>query len=349
MPQFNNNNAYKPPINKIPMGEREYQKGDGNLPTLSARGETIAEAWENSVVELYNHGLWYPRQGEKDEGRLQLDSTMGITIQAPEGHSPLEGYYHKFLECDWGSLVGYQMELLGLKNSFVDSTGESTRWEYGYHERFEDYHGKDGPVNQIAGVIERLATKPHKRNIQMITWVPGFDLTNPNPPCLQRVWFELIPDELAGDGSRRLNMNYSFRSRNVMHAAPMNMIGLATFHEFIRQGLVEKTDWNVKPGRMHDFVDTYHTSSRDMRNLGPFMELYNRSITNGQTIKDRVLDLATVLEMLEEEAPIIVEKVKEQMKRYIPAERVPYECERADRIYEFVTALNRRVAAGISN
>ena len=72
------------------------EKGDtkrftGDIPVLSVRGNGIAEAWENSVVELYNHGAWYARQGPKDKGQLHIDSTMTIEIENPD--SPL--FMHK--------------------------------------------------------------------------------------------------------------------------------------------------------------------------------------------------------------------------------------------------------------
>ena len=51
--------------------ERKSGEGfRGDIPALSVRGKGIAEAWENSVVELYNKGAWYAREGPKDKGRL---------------------------------------------------------------------------------------------------------------------------------------------------------------------------------------------------------------------------------------------------------------------------------------
>ena len=43
----------------------EKEKGDGNLPVLSTKGRTVAEAWEKSVVEFVS--TFFPGQSIEDE------------------------------------------------------------------------------------------------------------------------------------------------------------------------------------------------------------------------------------------------------------------------------------------
>ena len=195
-----------------------------NIPVLSVKGESIPEAWESSVVELYENGLRYCRDGPKDKGREQIDSTMTIEVENPDH----EFFMHRGMSCGIDGLLEYQMEMLGAK------------------------------INE-----------PHMRRANMITCVPEKDIKSDDPPCLQNVWFFLGPE---GNDSYLLNMNYVFRSRNVMIAAPMNMVGLYTLQCYVRDKINERTDFHVENGRIVDFVHSYHVRADDMENLEKFIE-----------------------------------------------------------------------------
>lgn len=319
------------------MDEKREHRG---LPVLSARGETIPEAWENSVVELYHHGLRYGREGPKDKGQMQLDSTMMIEIAKPLSWS----YMHKFMTCGWEDLFEYQMELLGAKDSWVDPTEQSTRWEYHYHERLAGYPGRKGKVDQLQTIIEKLATEPHKRNINAITWVPERDLTSKDPPCLQRIWFTMIPNEADPD-SPILNMNYNFRSRNVMIAAPMNQLGLATLQTYIAEEVAKRTGKPLKVGRMVDFSDAYHVSARDQPIIEKFMKKLGESRAKGETIGNRSYDIEFVLPMLEEAQSRIEEKTIAETREIVKGEELEREIAKIKEISARVMQINRNIAA----
>ncbi len=262
----------------------EEKRGDGNIPTLHVKEESIPEAWENSIVELYNNGLWWHRQGPKDKGRLTLDSTMMIEITNPDSDLIM----HKYMTCGIEDLFEYQMEILGAKDSWVDTTGRTTKWPYHYHERFESYPGTKEFVNQIEKIIEKISKEHWKRNSQMITWVPEKDLDLTDPPCLQRVWAMIVPDER--NNSFKLNLNYHFRSRNVMIASPMNMVGLWTLQSYIRDEVIENSGINLKNGRLVDLTDSYHVSAQDQPILQNFIKMLEKSKEKGEIIYDRCLN-----------------------------------------------------------
>ncbi len=319
---------------------KPYSKGDGNLPVLSVKGRTIPEAWENSVVELHKNGLWYNRGGRKDKGNLQVDSTMVMEIEEP--NSGL--FMHKYSVCGWDDLFEYQMEILGAKDSWVDKTGKSTRWGYHYHERLADYPGINTPsINQLEGIIKKLAKKPTTRQLNAITWVPERDEESIDPPCLQRVWFGLVPDETTKD-EWRLNMNYNFRSRNVMIAAPMNQSGLALLQEYVRQRAIEETGMKIKNGRMVDFVDSYHVSAKDQQHLAKFMSSLTKSREKGESIESRSFSREMVNTMMEDSLSTAEAKIIAETEKLVPKERLDEEIAHIKSIRQLVYNLNAGLA-----
>ena len=53
------------------------------IPVLTARGTGIAEAWENSLIALYEHGCDLATQYDKPGDPPSKDATMLITIEDP--------------------------------------------------------------------------------------------------------------------------------------------------------------------------------------------------------------------------------------------------------------------------
>lgn len=253
------------------------------LPVLNVRGESIPEAWENSILELYKKGQWYKRD-DPDDNEMQVDATMCITIENPDS----DLFMHKSMGCGIEDLLAYEMEIHGAKDSWRKELGdaEDNKWDYLYHERLASYPTLKGPVDQIKFVIDRLCRRPFSRRINSITWVPERDMSAKDTPCLQRIGFLVTPDT-ESPKINRLNMTYNFRSRNAMTAAPMNMVGLYAFQCTIRDGVRSVSGMNLENGRIADITDSYHVSTRDQKLLKGFMERYERSVAKNETIKDR--------------------------------------------------------------
>ena len=271
-----------------------------NIPVLSVKGESIPEAWERSVVELYENGLRYCRDGPKDKGREQIDSTMTIEVENPDH----EFFMHRGMSCGIDGLLEYQMEMLGAKNSLVVNrydNADDPRWPYAYNERFSNYPSRKEAIDQIEGLIQNLINEPHMRRANMITCVPEKDIKSDDPPCLQNVWFFLGPE---GNDSYLLNMNYVFRSRNVMIAAPMNMVGLYTLQCYVRDKINERTDFHVENGRIVDFVHSYHVRADDMESLEKFIESLGK-----RNFEDRVWFRSHVFGIMLDELQSVKEKI----------------------------------------
>ena len=276
-----------------------------NIPVLSVKGESIPEAWERSVVELYENGLRYCRDGPKDKGREQIDSTMTIEVENPDH----EFFMHRGMSCGIDGLLEYQMEMLGAKNSLVVNRYDNTddpRWPYAYNERFSNYPSRKEAIDQIEGLIQNLINEPHMRRANMITCVPEKDIKSDDPPCLQNVWFFLGPE---GNDSYLLNMNYVFRSRNVMIAAPMNMVGLYTLQCYVRDKINERSGLNVKNGRIVDFINSYHVRADGMENLEKFIESLGK-----RNFEDRVWSRSHVFGIMLDELQGVKEKIIGQVR-----------------------------------
>ena len=141
------------------------------IPVLTASGHGIAEAWENSLVELYKHGCDLKTMYDKPEDPPSKDSTMMITIEDPLA----EPMIHKDFPGGLEDLQEYTMEVVeGIKNHLVRDQNDpnDTRWEYTYNERLFKYNvpGLDGIFDQIESIAEKLANTTYSRRAQAITW-----------------------------------------------------------------------------------------------------------------------------------------------------------------------------------
>ena len=312
-------------------------KKRGDLSVLVASGNGIPEAWENSLIKLNNEGLWYERSGRKDKGRLHLDSTMTIEIIDPINYS----FMHSFGGYGWEQIFEYQMEMLGAKDSFEDRKGESNRWPYQYHERLADYPGTTMNINQIEeGIIKKLAQRPDTKQSNAITWVPERDNYSIDPPCLQRIWCGLVPLDDPEKGPFALNMNYNFRSRNAMIAAPWNMAGLLAIQTYILNRLKEETGFEIQHARLVDFTDSYHVKADDQSKLETFMKKLTESKKRREEIDQRVFPKEMVLQMMNESRDSIEKKIIDQAGQYLKEEALERKIKEIGRIADAVVDIN---------
>ncbi len=314
------------------------KKGNGNIPVLHAKGESIPEAWENSILELYNKGLWWCRDEKtKDKGEPNLDSTMTIEITNPDSNLIMHQYHLYTFE----GIFEYQMEMLGAKNSWVILDKETTDWPYHYSERFLEYPRTEGFINQIEKIIKGLSDNPSKRRNQIITWVPERDLDSKDPPCLQRVWFNIVPDESSKDNTYKLNTNYHFRSRNVMNAAPVNMVGLWTLQSYIRDKIIENTGMSLQNGRLVDMVDSYHVSAQDKSQLVDFIGTLAKhsDLQSGERCYDKQTVFGSINKTLIENN--IIEQTKKQLAKKGQEYKLDNEIEKIRQISQIVSEINK--------
>lgn len=287
-----------------------------DIPVLVAQGRTLAIAYENALTALNAGGIPFKTQYDRPGDPPSLDCTMNITVMEPLADPMI----HKAFPGGIEDLREYVMELQGAKDEWVKNMNDpaDTRWEYTYHGRMAAYgqwrelrqgHSKRaGPfaVDQIQGVIEKLARQPFSRQAQMITWMPNIDPDCYDPPCLQSLWYRIVEDKA---GTWRLNVNVRFRSNDAWGANFMNMFGFTMFNrDVIAAGLAGKTGRDVKLGRMNWHADSFHIYGKDIETAR--QRLFNRIPQT--SIEDRVLEFweGEIQEMYQEAETAILEKIR---------------------------------------
>ena len=244
-----------------------------NMPVLHVEERTLAEAYERALVRLSEGGLAMRTQYDKEGDPPSIDATMNITILEPLSDPMI----HKAFPGGIEDLREYVMELGGAKDHWMKSMNDAgdTRWEYTYHWRLHDYgswkeRGPDGEqriegpfrIDQIEAAAAKLASAPHTRQAQMITWMPNLDLDCYDPPCLQSLHYRLLEDE---HGVCWLNCNVRFRSNDAWGASFMNMFGFIQFNrDVVARRVGELAGKRVELGRMNWHADSYHFYGKDL-------------------------------------------------------------------------------------
>ena len=268
----------------------------GTIPVLEARGATVPEAWERSVLSLWEQGVRVRTEYDREGDEPSRDSTMVIVVEEPLSEPRIHLAFPGGIE----DLEKYRQEVLfGVHDGWIRP--EEGKWTYTYHQRLAAYAPVDDlgssekkspfkAVDQIQNIIDKLARSPHSRRAQGITWMPTADPATDDPPCLQRIWCRLIPigergtgseDDRCGGRHRRggpgqrttvlrdgvpgtgdddyaLNMNTHWRSRDAYKAAFMNMYALTDLQRWLAEKISERMGKNVVVGRYVDISDSYH-------------------------------------------------------------------------------------------
>lgn len=272
------------------------------IPVLTAEGDSIAQAWENSLVALFQGGCTVKTQYDKPNDLPSKDATMLVTI-----HRPLsEPMIHRDFPGGFEELQEYVMEVCeGIKDHCVrdPNNPDDTRWEYTYHQRLFRYEVPEfGATDQIEHVCRQLATAPHTRRAQAVTWKVWEDNTCYDPACLQSIWCRI----LEVDGQNLLNMNVRFRSNDAYKAAFMNMFALVNLQKTIARRVSELSSMTIELGRYCHMADSYHIYGS---NLAEFEARFLGAIAK-RTFEQRTIRYEDVRDIMEEARPAILAKAE---------------------------------------
>jgi len=284
-----------------------------SIPVLLASGKNLPEAWENSLVELYEHGIRMRTEYDKENDPPSIDSTMIMVVNEPLA----EPRIHLSFPGGFIDLRKYEREVVnGVHDHWIDP--KSGKWTYTYHGRFFKYpitervlgvFARKSYVNQIDYIVDYLSKVPYSRRVQATTWDPQTDPNSRDPPCLQRIWLRCVKMD---DGRLSLNMQTSWRSRDAYKAAFMNKFALTSLQAYIAKRISEKIQEEVVVGQYVDFSNSYHIYGADQSDFEKrFLssiksrKFYDDDIRNSRTIKkDRpvvVRDFEKADEILEKE------------------------------------------------
>jgi thymidylate synthase len=275
---------------------------NGNIPVLLVEGDCLAEAWEQSLIRLYEEGCDVKTEYDKPEDPPSKDSTMTIVV-----HSPLaEPMIHRDLPCGLPDLQEYVMEVLdGIKDHCIRDPNDpgDTRWEYTYHQRLFDYTvpGLQESFDQIELLSRKLAETPYSRRAQAITWKVWEDNVCYDPACLQSMWCRVLRDD---EDNWCLNTNVRFRSNDAYKAAFMNMFALIQLQKRIVERITELSGRPVTLGRYVHQADSYHIYGAYFEE---FEERFLRMLKS-RTFEQRTFRYEDVKPVMDEAIPAILEK-----------------------------------------
>lgn len=279
-----------------------------DIPVLMVKGECLAEAWEKSMVVLYNEGCDVKTEYDKPEDPPSKDCTMIIEVKNPLK----EPMIHQDLPGGLSDLQEYVMEVLdGIKDHWIRNPedADDTRWEYTYHQRLFDYRvpGFEKPFDQIEGIAKRLAETPHSRRAQAITWKVWDDNTCYDPACLQSIWCRILVDR---NDIGWLNMNVRIRSNDAYKAAFMNMFAFVQLQKKISERITELSGREVRLARYTHMADSYHLYG------SYFKEFQDRFLSSleDRSFEERTFRYEQVKFMMDEAIPRITEKINKQSK-----------------------------------
>ncbi len=236
------------------------RSGEANIPAILVSGENVPEAWEKAVLAVYDDGVEVRTEYDKPGDPPSLDATVTVEVRRPLS----EPRIHKNFPGGPTDLEIYRQEVVeGIHDHWIDPA--AGKWTYTYHQRLFAYrpvmdleNPHEGPqfpeMNQIDYIVRKLADAPHSRRAQAVTWIPHCDPGTDDPPCLQRVWVRLLPE----DEGFRLNLNTHWRSRDLYKAWFMNVYALTDLQRLIAEKLQERLGEPVSCGRYVDVSDSLH-------------------------------------------------------------------------------------------
>ena len=251
-----------------------------NIPAISITADCLPEAWEKTVLAVWDNGLAVRTEYDKPSDPPSRDATVMVVVADPF----CEPRIHKNFPGGPEELESYRQEVVnGIHDHWIDPA--AGKWTYTYHERLfsycpvEDLCNADSPnpfgtVDQIQYIIDCLSQAGHSRRAQAITWMPTADPATDDPPCLQRIWCRLVPNE-AGELS--LNMNTHWRSRDLYKAWFMNVYALTDLQKVITEAVARKIGESVQVGRYLDISDSLHIYGSYFNEVEPEIEKMRQS------------------------------------------------------------------------
>ena len=233
----------------------------GSIPSIAVSAACLPEAWEKTVVAVWENGVDVKTEYDKETDPPSRDATVMVTVSDPFA----EPRIHKNFPGGPEELESYRQEVVsGIHDHWIDPA--AGKWTYTYHQRLFDYCPVEDlrnpdtarplkAVDQIQFMIDSLSRTSHTRRAQAITWMPTADMVTDDPPCLQRIWCRLLKDE---QGKFVLNMNTHWRSRDLYKAWYMNVYALTDLQRIIAEEISKKIDQPVSVGRYVDISDSLH-------------------------------------------------------------------------------------------
>jgi thymidylate synthase len=265
-----------------------------DLPVVTVTADNLPAAWEQAVIETWRRGAAIATQYDQPGDPPSRDALAVITVRDPFAEPRL----HKAIPCGLKDLEAYRQEVVdGIHDHWIDPA--AGKWEYTYHERLRRYGvpGLAQPVDQMAYVVEALATAPHTRRAQATTWKPWEDAGIGDPACLQRLWFRVFGD--------RLVLHADMRSNDAFKAAFMNMYAFTDLQRQVAEDLSRRLGRAITPGQYVHTASSFHIYGSYREEFERFLESVERRTFEGRTYRTEA-----VADLIEEARSEIAESLR---------------------------------------
>ena len=222
------------------------------LPAIFVERETISDVWEETILEIIRKGkIKFTEYGESS---LCVNATLNILypFKEPRIH---RGDVYAYMSIK----SGYVDEILkGTKDKYVKEGKE----EYTYHDRIFSYKPPSlPPIDQINEfVVPKLKKSPFSRRAQAITWYVWGDPKSSSPPCLQRIWFTILDENLI--------MEANWRSRDAFRAMGANMYAMVELQKMVAEKLGKRIgNYIDKSSDLHIYEKSWEEVERFLKTL----------------------------------------------------------------------------------
>jgi thymidylate synthase len=237
---------------------------NGNIPVLFVEGDNLSEAWENSLIALYEKGCLIKANHDKPEDPSSKDCSMTIVVNdplsEPQIHESIPGNLRDILQYIGGMARGINDPLVQEKSSWLEEPqcGDTI------HQRLYSYTVPSLNIkyDQIRNITQKLIEMPHTRHAQAITWKVWEDCDTSTSAYLQSIWCRLLQGD---DKVWYLNSNIRFRSNDAYRFVYMDMLAIVHILKDIARDIATITGYQVKLGRYVHQADSYHIYGSDLK------------------------------------------------------------------------------------
>ncbi len=199
-------------------------------------GKTIAQTWVKIIHRIKTTGTIRPTTYGQWQELIDL---MAIVTD-----EPLEFYFPEpnYLPIQRNFIQDYIGQIL-------DDAPQKEGVKYTYGQRLRSWFGRD----QIEQLINKLAGDIDSSRAVMSLWDVKDYEDNDSPPCLNHIWVRIVDNELS--------LTATFRSNDMFSAWPANAMGLKFLQQYIKEKILEKSNYNLTLGPLIIISQSAHIYS----------------------------------------------------------------------------------------
>jgi len=291
-------------------------RGDGKIPSISIKAESLGEASHKAISACYNHGVRIETPKHKIGDSLGYDADITVRVNSPESEEHI--YRHGTNQTGVGMLE-YSLEVThGIHNHRKKCKEHPDWWGYTYNERF---------VDQIPLILQRIKTECNQkgritgRDYQFTIWRPGEDviLEQEDPPCWQRGQFRFLKNS---DGKTIMNYQTDWRSRDLLKAWTDNNVAQIEFMKLFRDKVSDMLGIPIKLGAYIDRSTSLHIYGYylDDKNTRKQLEMIAHTSHENTTSELRTFSLKDYILYAGDETLNSLEQVKTFIAAQLDAE-----------------------------